>query len=325
VSGTPMPDAVARARGSWLAWPFWNAKERRLRAFCRIAIEAAALIACFFLIVDFLADPLTNSHHHGGFLAALDATSFDHVMNMVVAVPMVALGLLTIWAAGRFLDRRPFADFRARMDGRWRSGLALGLCTGAIVMTLIFVFEYAAGYAEVTGFLVRNDTSLIGIALLFVAVKALSVGIIEEFVSRGYLLVNLADAFGTPAAVVLSSLAFGAAHFTNDNASVLSALGIAFIATMFAVAAIATGRLSTAIGLHISWNLFEGSVFGFPDSGNKEALSLMAVRQHGPDLITGGNFGPEAGLVSIVASLAGIAIVLLWVRRQRARRSGSET
>jgi len=80
-----------------------------------------------------------------------------------------------------------------------------------------------------------------------------------------------------------------------------------------------TGRLSTAIGLHVTWNLCQGAVFGFPVSGDKEGASLLGIQQGGPTLMTGGAFGPEAGLMGVLASLAGIVLLLLWSSRARER------
>jgi len=80
---------------------------------------------------------------------------------------------------------------------------------------------------------------------------------------------------------------------------------------LFAAAVLATGRLSTAIGLHISWNFFEGVVFGFPVSGDKEGASLIGIHQLGPPIVTGGAFGPEAGVIGIAASLLGIVALLV--------------
>lgn len=54
------------------------------------------------------------------------------------------------------------------------------------------------------------------------------------------------------------------------------------------------------------------AVFGFPVSGDKEGASLVAIHQLGPPLVTGGAFGPEAGLSGIAASLLGIAVLVAW-------------
>ena len=149
--------------------------------------------------------------------------------------------------------------------------------------------------------------------------KVLCVGVYEECFSRGYLLKNMAEGINLPMSVILTSAIFAALHATNDNASVMSTVGLFVNGLLFAAAVLVTGRLSTAIGLHISWNLFEGTVLGFPVSGDKEGASLIGIKQLGVPIVTGGAFGPEAGLIGIAASLLGIA-ALFWSAYGQVRR-----
>ena len=229
--------------------------------------------------------------------------------------------IASVVLATRWLDRRAVE----RVDGRWWRLLAIGFGAGALLMTLIFGVEHAAGWIDVTGFVVSTDARVpLWLAFLFSAVKAACVGTYEEFVSRGYLLRNLAEGTGsTTAAVVLSSLVFAVLHGATDNASVLSTIGLFVNGLAFAAAALCTGRLSAAIGLHVAWNLFEGSVFGFPVSGDKEGASLIGIRQLGNDVVTGGAYGPEAGVVGIVASLVGVALFYFPFIFARSRSSRS--
>ncbi|MBZ5640805.1 MAG: CPBP family intramembrane metalloprotease [Acidobacteriia bacterium] len=121
-----------------------------------------------------------------------------------------------------------------------------------------------------------------------------------------------------------SSAIFASLHAFNDNASILSAVGIFVIGVFLAAAVLVTGRLSTAIGVHMAWNFVQGAVFGFPVSGDKEGASLIGIRQGGPSFLTGGAFGPEAGLAGIVASLAGIGALVAWRRWRRQARARAE-
>jgi hypothetical protein len=51
------------------------------------------------------------------------------------------------------------------------------------------------------------------------------------------------------------------------------------------------------IGLHLGWNLAESGLFGAPDSGSVFHSGLGHGVPHGPDLISGGGFGPEASIL----------------------------
>jgi len=68
--------------------------------------------------------------------------------------------------------------------------------------------------------------------------------------------------------------------------------------------------------LHIGWNFFEGTVFGFPVSG-VNPYALLHLRVSGPELWTGGQFGPEAGLLVLPALLIGSVLVYLYARKIR--------
>ena len=231
----------------------------------------------------------------------------------MIVGPLFACGIVaSVVLAARWLDRRPLAHYGVVFDAAWWKSLALGFAVAATVMLLVFAGEYAAGMLVITN---------LGAISMFSIVKVLCVGVYEEFVSRGYLLRNLADGTNLPAAIVLSSFVFAALHFTNDNASVTSTIGLFVNALFFAAAALLTRRLSAAIGAHIGWNLFEGSILGFPVSGDKEVSSLIGIRQLGSAIFTGGAFGPEAGVVGILASLCGIAAFWLITRRARETRA----
>ena len=60
---------------------------------------------------------------------------------------------------------------------------------------------------------------------------------------------------------------FQLAHGTNPNVSVLGLVNIALVGILFAYMFDATKSLWLPIGYHITWNYFQGNVFGFAVSG----------------------------------------------------------
>ena len=159
----------------------------------------------------------------------------------------------------------------------------------------------------------------------------LCVGIYEELLSRGYQLKNMAEGLNYPGigprgaillAWILSSSVFGLAHLANPGSTLVSTVNIAFAGLLLGVGYVLTGSLAIPIGLHITWNFFQGNVFGFPVSGMDDiGATFFEISQGGPTSITGGAFGPEAGLVDIISSVVGSFLIVLWVRF----RSGKAT
>lgn len=240
--------------------------------------------------------------------------------------------LLSVWLVGRFMDRRPFKDFGFHFDGGWWLDLCFGLLLGAALMTGIFLVESALGWVTVTG---SFRPSSPGVPFVFAILLPLAafvlVGFYEELFSRGYQLRNMAEGLNYPglgprgavlAAWGISSLLFGILHALNPNADIVSILNITLAGLLLGAGYVLTGELAVPIGLHIAWNFFQGSVFGFPVSGlNPPGGTFLATEQAGPGVWTGGLFGPEGGLLVTFATIIGILLTVLWVRLLRGRVS----
>jgi membrane protease YdiL (CAAX protease family) len=112
---------------------------------------------------------------------------------------------------------------------------------------------------------------------------------------------------------VISSLYFGIDHLSNPNSNWLSAAGISIIALFFVYAYIRSSQLWLPIGLHFGWNFFQSTLYGFPVSGF-DRPGLFHINISGPELWTGGAFGPEAGLIMIPICLLGILLVKLFTK-----------
>ncbi len=295
---------------------FWNTQERRLRAFWRLLIFSLLLLLITLITSIIL----------GLLLQLFNGTVADFAgafaMQTVLAL---AVTILSMWLAARFLDRRPFADFGFHLSRSWFVDLGFGLLLGALLMTGIFLIEWAAGWLTVRDTFYTDDPSQPFATAIFVPLLLfLGVGIYEEMLLRGYVLHNLAEGLnigriGPRLAIVLawllSSLIFGLLHASNPHATFISTSNIALAGIFLGLAYVLTGELALPIGLHISWNFFQGNVFGFPVSGGSfQTATFIAIRQGGPDLWTGGAFGPEAGLLGVAAMLVGSALILLWVR-----------
>jgi hypothetical protein len=63
-----------------------------------------------------------------------------------------------------------------------------------------------------------------------------------------------------------------------------------------------TRRMWLALAMHMAWNYTQGIIFGVSVSGLKKEGIISPIFE-GPDILTGGSFGLEASVVSIVVCL----------------------
>ena len=231
----------------------------------------------------------------------------------VVRNAVVSLGVF--WVSVRLLEGKRLRDAgldRRRAPSELSAGFGLGAAMfSAIIGILAVVGAYRiqglwpleAGWSRAGWF----GVTVLGLFL---------VGFAEEIRNRGILFRLLEQSLGTWLALGLSALAFGFGHWKNPGATWWSSLAIALeggvlLAALYA----ATRSLWIPIGVHWAWNLFEGPVFGTAVSGN----SVGALAQgafSGPSWLTGGAFGPEAGIPALlIGGLAGVLAIVWMVRR----------
>ncbi|MCY7339830.1 MAG: CPBP family intramembrane metalloprotease [Sphingomonas bacterium] len=189
-------------------------------------------------------------------------------------------------------------------------GLGFGLLFGFILFSLV---------VGVAGLLdVYNIVGEGGIAALWssLIVMAIMPAFMEELLFRGILFRHLEAFGGSWFALALTSALFGLGHIMNPNATALSSFAIAIEAgILLGGAYMLTRSLWMPMGLHAAWNFTQGGIFDVPVSGIDQQ-GLVTAKLSGPELLSGGSFGLEASLIAMVlATAAGVWLVVLAVRR----------
>jgi membrane protease YdiL (CAAX protease family) len=162
-----------------------------------------------------------------------------------------------------------------------------------------------------------GTSMLLALVGVFIVLPAWLVqGGAEEVFSRGFLLPIFGVRYGTPVAILVTSLFFLTIHLFNDNLSPLALFNLALFGVFACLYALYEGSLWGVCALHGSWNWAQGNVFGLSVSGSGAGSSLVSLQLTGPDWWAGGAFGPEGGLaVTVVLVISCIWILLLAYRR----------
>ena len=157
----------------------------------------------------------------------------------------------------------------------------------------------------------------------------LCIAVFQETAMRGCIFQTLERRWGSGIALIASSLFFGLLHLgapVEGLSTVQWLTGPLFLSfetgLLFTAAYLLTRRLWLPIGLHWGWNFFETSIYGTANSGawENDPNTLFAGHAHGPFLLTGGAFGPEASLLCLgIGSYTGILLLRLAIRKGRWR------
>ena len=280
------PSGIGQGRGApgWMWAP-------------RIAVFVGSFLVALFVIFELLF-----------LLGVPRPTSPDpaELINGWSAFGFVAAGLIASWVGQVRMSRLPFTGLGLPGGARGGVDLAAGVAVGvgilgAVVLTLV-AFGWLTWEPDgESGSAVLAAVSLAGI--LF------GLAFVEELLFRGYPFQVLERRFGGVAALVVTSVLFAAAHGENPNTGALPLVNIGLAGVLLGLAYWRTRSLWFATGVHLGWNWImavselsvSGLDFGMP--GFDPVLS-------GPDLLTGGAFGPEGGLLVSLASIA--TIVWMW-------------
>lgn len=211
---------------------------------------------------------------------------------------LLILGLFQLWI--RVFEKEWRLDTLSGFRKLW-GGVAIGalfLCVVAGLMAAIGAYRASYAYPH-WGMIVVN--------LCFYFIVACG----EEVMFRGLLFRLIDERFSFWWAIGISSLLFGFAHIFSPGATVWSSLAIAVEAGVFFGAAYKyAGTLWLPIGIHWAWNFTQGNVFSLAVSGYEDEESIMNATLTGPDIITGGAFGPEA---SIITAILGTLLSCLFI------------
>lgn len=236
--------------------------------------------------------------------------------NAAAGVLYPVLAMAGFWALCRFGLREPLSAWRigpVRLEPVW--------CVTAVLMPALVCGVYLllpGRWAEAAG---RMDTaSILAVGVLYVGVGT---GIVEEAVFRGFIMTALERRWNRWAAVLLPSVLFGVLHIIGSELDLLSMVQLVLAGTMvgvlFSLVALESGSIWNGALIHGVWNaalLALVHIGPEPDSGS--LFSYLPETKN--FLLTGGDFGVEASVISIAAYALFAALALVLLRKRGEER-----
>ncbi len=238
-------------------------------------------------------------------LGQSDAYWFAIIQQLIFVPVLIGETVFSL----RLLDQRPFKSVGVALHTGWFSDLGFGWLIGILMIGVLVVIQVISRQEAFYWDHLNFSGALT--ALLQGAVLYLLAAFFEELLMRGFPLQALLRDYPMPVGVVVMSLIFATFHNANPSFSWLAFVNTFIAGIWLAVAYLKTRSLWLATGLHTGWNFAMGVLFGFPVSGTERPTgTLLGNIVRGNHWITGGDYGPEGGVIATIILLA--ATWWLW-------------
>jgi uncharacterized protein len=257
-----------------------------------IAIPAVLLIAGVKK-EDLQADPIHT-------LASQLTGNFLWLMLILECL----ISLISVWIFRVFVDRKSFASLGWETTG-YGAESATGFFMGPALLGVGSLLLLLSGRLQWTDISWDPQSLFISFGLLVL------IAFSEELIFRGYILNNLLDSFQNKwIALAISAVLFAAFHVTNPGMTSLAFANLFLAGLLLGINYIYTKNLWYSFLFHLSWNFFQGPLLGFRVSG-LNLPSLLQAETKGDWMLTGGDFGLEGSVLTMLVSLIAV-LILAW-------------
>ena len=247
------------------------------------------------------------------YLALLNVPLFfnnQDLLSLLITLFSFAFISLLVFFRVKVIEKRSLSSIGFNKNN-WLKKYSLGFLIGLVMMSIIVLILLLFGYITVE----KNPIQLVGISaissILVILFGWIIQGATEEIVTRGWLLNVLSTKYNIGVGLLISSTLFGLMHLTNPNVNYIAVINIILVGLFYGLYVIKTNDLWAVCGMHSAWNFAQGNIFGFEVSGLDVSVgSLIDLNLVGNNVITGGAFGPEAGIISTFILLVSIGILL---------------
>lgn len=239
----------------------------------------------------------------------------DLLSLLITLFSFVFISLLVFFRV-KVIEKRSFSSIGFNKNN-WLKKYSLGFLIGLAMMSIIVLILLPFGYITIE----KNPIQPVGVSaiasVLVILFGWIIQGATEEIVTRGWLLNILSTKYNIGVGLLISSTLFGLMHLTNPNVNYIAVINIILVGLFYGLYVIKTNDLWAVCGMHSAWNFAQGNIFGFKVSGLDVSVgSLIDLNLVGSDFVTGGIFGPEAGITATFILLASIGI-LLFIDKKR--------
>lgn len=191
------------------------------------------------------------------------------------------------------------------------------LITAVLMPILVLLIALlTGGHWETNSFGIQATSATITGAVVF---YGLSTGIVEEMIFRGLIMGCLEKRFRIKFAIVIPSVLFGLLHIIGNNLDFVSIIQLLIAGTivgiLFSLIAYESNSVWNNAIVHGIWNMaIIGGILHIGDSADSNSIFNFVLKNKS-FLLSGGDFGIEASVISILVYLIFIGLSMILLKK----------
>lgn len=226
--------------------------------------------------------------------------------------------IFTYFLILKFKEKRKLSSIGLKLNKRLIPDYLKGFVFGILMIAIVALGICLFGGGKI---LVNTSFKLNNLPVFLMLIVGWMIqGASEEVMMRGYMLQGLGVKINPTVAIIISSVFFSALHLLNNGINTLSLINLSLFGAFAAFYAIKEESIWGICALHSAWNFAQGNLFGFLVSGIETGDSLFIIKLQGDNLVNGGSFGPEGGVITTLVLSVGIAILLYLIKNKSKNR-----
>ncbi|MEP6585057.1 MAG: CPBP family intramembrane glutamic endopeptidase [Ginsengibacter sp.] len=234
-------------------------------------------------------------------------TIADKSKDIIISISEAAVALVFYIFLFRFYEKRQVKELSSSTLSK---NAIIGLATGITLQSLFILIIYMAGHYSILSI---NPLTFIIPGFM----QALTAGFVAELLLCGIIFRLTEEKFGTVIALIISASIFAVAHGNVKGATFISICATSLQAGIMLNAAYVFSRsLWLPIFLHLSWDFAEPSIYGGINPGISILKSLFESKISGPVILSGGQFGPQNSIQSLLLCSL-LSFIFLWFAKRK--------
>ncbi|MGL4849021.1 MAG: CPBP family intramembrane glutamic endopeptidase [Clostridium sp.] len=274
-----------------------------------------ALISPVIILVG--AGVITNVVIQLIFNFVKDIKFIQAYMNQIVLILSTGISIGICFIIVKLKEKRSIKSmgfpFNKKAIIDYLEGFGLGIAMIGIAWLVIVLFGNVIFEVKIGNL---KNIEFLG-PFLLMTIAWLVQGASEEIMMRGYMLPVLGVKLTPKAGIIISSLFFSALHLANSGVTVISLINLSLFGIFAAFYAIKNENLWGICALHSAWNFAQQNIFGTLVSGGiVYNCSFIETTYLENNIINGGSFGPEGGIIVTGILVIAITVQILFLKKK---------